>query len=222
MKIHNMEQGTVDWFAVRLGIPTSSCFEKIVTPTGKLSAQARKYAFYLVTEKLLNRSLDSLQNLEWVERGKELEPEAARMYEFQQEVKTKAVGFITTDNGQIGCSPDRLIVGQNAGVEIKCPAPHTHVEYLVDGFGKDYRVQVQGQMLVAEFDFVDRWSFHPEMPPVLVRTYRDEEFIGFLRDSLEAFNEMKEAMLAEVQSRGYFAERAALLRPQDVEFANGC
>lgn len=219
MKIHTVEQGTVEWLALRLGIPTSSEFHRILTPTGKLSAQSRRYAFYLVTERLLNRSLDSLQNLEWVERGKELEPEAARMYEFQNEVQTTPVGFITTDDGRIGCSPDRLINGQNAGLEIKCPAPHTHVEYMIDGFGNDYRVQVQGQMLVAEFEWVDRWSFHPEMPPVLVRTHRDEAFIGLLRSSLEAFNDMKDEMLEDVKTRGFFMERAALLRPQDAEYA---
>ena len=214
-----VEQGTTEWFALRMGIPTASNFHKIVTPTGKLSAQSRGYAIYLVTERLLNRSLDSLQHLEWVERGKELEPEAVRMYEFENEVSTQKVGFVTTDDGRIGASPDRLIVGQPAGLEVKCPAPHTHVEYMVDGFGKDYIPQVQGQMLVGDFEYVDRYSFHPEMPPVRQRTYRNEPFIKLLRDSLDAFCQQKDEMLEQVKARGYFAERAQVLLPQDVEHA---
>lgn len=207
MKIHNVEQGSTEWLQLRLGIPTSSAFEKIVTPTGKLSTQARKYACYLVTEKLLNRSLDSISNLEWVARGKELEPDAVRQYEFDNDVKTELVGFVTTDDGRIGASPDRLIKGANAGLEVKCPAPHTHVEYMLDGFGKDYNVQVQGQLYVCEFDYVDRFSFNPDMPPVQIRSVRDEPFIRTLTDALAQFNDMKDEMLEKVRRLGLFAER---------------
>lgn len=213
----DVEQGSHDWLMLRLGIPTSSCFEKIVTPTGKLSAQARQYAIYLITEKLLNRSLESLPTLEWVGRGKELEPTAAKMYEFENEVSTKKVGFITTDDGRIGCSPDRLIPSLNAGLEIKCPAPWTHMGYLIDGFGKDYVPQVQGQLYVAEFDFVDRYSFHPDMPPVLVRTYRDEAYIKTLAAALDEFCDMKDGLLEMVSRKGLFAERTRLLTPREED-----
>ena len=219
MKIHRVEQGTPEWLALRLGIPTASEFHKILTPKkGQLSSQTRGYAFRLVTERLLNRSLDSIEGLQWVERGKELEPEAVRMYEFENEVQTEPVGFITTDDGLIGASPDRLIIGQPAGLEIKCPAPQTHIEYMVDGFGADYRVQVQGQMLVGGFEWVDRYSFHPEMPPVKQRTERDEPFISLLEEALAEFNAMVAKMLEEVKERGFFRERARILTPAEAEY----
>lgn len=211
MVIHDMPQGSLEWLEARLGIPTSSNFEKIVTPTGKLSTQSRAYAYYLVTEILLQRQLDNIDHLEWIARGKEMEPQAVKMYEFQQECETRAVGFITTDDGQIGCSPDRLILGRNGGLEIKCPAPHTHVGYMVDGWDKKYIPQVMGQMLVAEFEFVDRWSFHPELPPVLERTYRDEKFIRTLSDALGEFNDMRLEMLEKVRAKGFIAERKHIL-----------
>lgn len=217
MKIHNCEQGSAEWFALRKGVPTSSEFHRIVTPTGKLSTQARKYAFYLIAETLLNRSLETISSLEWVERGKELEPEAARMYEFQHEVTTERVGFITSDDGRIGCSPDRLIVGRSAGLEIKCPAPQTHVCYMLEGFGLDYVPQVQGQLYVGEFEYVTRMSYHPEMPPYMERTNRDEAYIKKLVAALDEFCEIRDKMLEQAKASGFFAERARILTPADAE-----
>lgn len=223
MIVHDVEQGSEAWLQLRLGMPTSSEFHRIVTPKGKLSTQARRYAIWLVTEQLLNRSLQAIDHLEWVERGKLMESEAVRLYEFENDVRTWPVGFITTDDGRIGCSPDRLIGGAGpagganaglaglAGLEIKCPAPHTHMEYLLDGFGDDYMPQVQGQMLVAGFEYVDRMSYHPEMPPVRVRTWRDEAYLRVLADALAAFCDMKDELLERARVAGQFAERAVLL-----------
>ncbi len=213
--IHDVEQGSGDWLRLRLGIPSASMFHKIVTPTGKLSKQARGYAYFLVAEKLLNESLDSLDNLEWIGRGKELEPQALKMYEFQNDVKTAPVGFIVTTDGRIGCTPDRLIVGQPAALELKCPAPQTHVGYMLDGFGLDYVPQAQGQMLIGEFECVHRYSYHPRMPPVLCRTYRDEPYIRTLADALVQFCDMLDGMLSRARSMGLFAEREKLATQLD-------
>ena len=37
MKAWHVLQGSDEWRRLRLGIPTSSCFDKIVTPTGRMS-----------------------------------------------------------------------------------------------------------------------------------------------------------------------------------------
>jgi hypothetical protein len=216
MKIHNVEQGSADWIALRIGIPTASQFHKIITPkTLELSSQARRYAFFLVAEKLMNESLNPLENLEWIERGKLLEPQAVKMYEFDQEVSTMPVGFLTTDDGRIGASPDRLIVDQAAALELKCPAPHTHLEYLIDGFGADYMAQVQGQAYVGDFEWVDRYSFHPLMPSALMRTYRDEAYIKKLADALARFVDMKDELLEQARGKGYFGARDRLITAVD-------
>ena len=212
MIIHNVEQGTPEWLALRLGIPTASEFDNIITPAkGELSKQSKGYAHRLITERVLRRSLDSLDHLEWIERGKMLEPDAARLYEFERDCETRKVGFITTDDGQLGASPDRLIVGHNGGVELKCPAPHTHIGYMLDGFGPAYKVQVQGQMLVGGFEFIDRVSYHPEMPPVIFRTWRDDAFIELMRKALDEFNDMLAGMERRVRDAGYFQERDRIM-----------
>lgn len=216
MKIHNVEQGSGEWLTLRLGIPTASMFHKILTPKKlEFSAQARGYAFRLVAEKLLNESLDSLDYIDHVQRGKDLEPQAIRMYEFAEEIRTAPVGFITTDDGRVGATPDRLIVGKPAALEVKCPAPHTHLEYLVDGFGPDYVIQAQGQAYVGEFDYVDRYSFHPALPPALNKTYRDEAIIGKLRAALDQFFDVRDEIEAKVRASGFIEDRSRMMTAFD-------
>jgi len=219
VRIHNFPQGSREWLAARIGIPTASNFHKILTPkTEQYSIQAREYAYRLIAETLLNESLDSLFTTEHMERGKELEPQAVALYEFEQDISTEPIGFITTDDGRIGCSPDRVVtVGRPLyrAVEVKCPAPFTHLKWYFEGFGADYRPQVQGQCYVGEFEEVDRYSFHPRMMPIHDRSARDEPYIKKLADALERFADEKDEMLARVRASGFFAERQRLLTSTD-------
>lgn len=202
MKIHNVEQGTAEWLALRIGIPTASEFEKIITPAGKLSSQAPAYAARLAAEIVLNRSLDKdLSNLMAIQHGNEFEPLAAMAYEFEFGVKTEKVGFITNDEETIGVSPDRL-VGSDGLVEIKCPEPATHVLYLTQGFDRKYYPQVQGQLLFAEREWNDRVSYSDELPLYTERTFRDESFIKTLDEALKNFHELKMEMLEKVRRAG--------------------
>ena len=213
MKIVPCEQGTPQWLEARRGIPTASEFAKIITPVKmELSKQARPYAIRLVTETLLNRSLETLEGLEWIEHGKAHEADAAKFYEFERDETTVPIGFVTTDDGRIGASPDRL-VGEDGLLEIKCPAPATHLGYIIDGFNLDYRCQVQGQLLVTGRAWCDWMSYSYEMPPVLIRIDRDEEFIGRLQAALDQFCDMRDELLATARSRGEFLTRARFESP---------
>lgn len=216
MKLHFCMQGSDEWLRLRQGLPTASEFFRILTPGGKLSDQARPYAIKLITETLLNRSLETLHGLEWIERGKDMEPQAAASYEFREEVETTRIGFITTDDGRISASPDRLVGGDGL-LEIKCPAPHTHLGYLLDGPGNKYRPQVQGQLYVAEREWVHFWSYSPEMPGVLIPTHRDEPYIRLLHAALDEFLDMRDGLLERARASGYFAERVRLLTAVDEE-----
>lgn len=218
MKIHDVEQGTEAWLTLRLGIPTASEFDNIMTPAGKPSASARKYMARLIAEKLLNESMQSLDGLEWVERGKELEPAAVRMFEFETGIKSRAVGFITSDDARWGASPDRLLLDCTGLLEIKCPAPQTHMLYAIDGFGPAYKVQVQGQMLVAEADRAIRYSYHPRMQPVTTDTPRDEPFIRTLRDLLTRFSDEMDEHVIRLRASGFYDERAQIATPVDAAY----
>ena len=222
MRHHKVEQGSGEWLKLRLGIPTASRFHLIVTPAKwQLSASARRYAFRLVAETLLNEITELVEGTEWMERGKELEPRAVQMYEFESQEKTEPCGLLTTDDGLIGASPDRLIVGfgNPCPLELKCPAPWTQIEYLIDGFGADYLPQAQGQILIAEADFCDRYAFHPAMPPALVRTYRDDNKQTVLRQALTDFLDMRDEILERARASGFFAERRHLATALDQAYA---
>lgn len=212
MKIYlDVEQGSDAWKALRLGIPTASSFNKIVTKKkAELSAQAADYALRLVAERLLNMTASESFEGPWLERGKELEPMAVRQYEFQREVVTVPVGFITTDDGRIGCSPDRLVAEKTARValEVKCPSQHVHLGYLLDGVNEDYRPQVMGQLFVAELDRADLYSFHPQMPAALIHTPRDEDYIAKLRDALARFVDLLDDMHRRALAIGAFQPMA--------------
>ena len=72
-------------------------------------------------------------------------------------------------------------------LEIKAPAPWTHVGYLLEGPGREYKQQVQGQLWVGEFDIVHFYAFHPQMPAVYLPVTRDEAFIEKLKVAVEMF-----------------------------------
>lgn len=192
MKIYqDVQQGTDAWHRLRLGIPTASNFAKIVTKVkADLSAQAADYALRLVAERLLNQTAAESFEGPWLERGRELEPMAVKQFEFVHEVVTVPVGFITTDDGTMGCSPDRLVADPSRkwALEVKCPSQHVHLGYLLNGVGADHKPQVQGQILIAELDRADLYSFHPLMPEALVTTTRDEPYIAKLSAALKQFN----------------------------------
>lgn len=222
MKVYrNLDQGSGQWFQLRQGIPTASQFHLIITPTtGKLSAQSAAYAYRLAAERLLNAPSAAIEGQEWMDRGKELEPVAARHYEFVHEVETEPVAFVTTDDGAIGASPDRLVKGRPIGLEIKCPSPPVHLRYLLDGCDDKYRPQVQGQIYVAELERADFLSYHPRMPARLISTPRDEPFIALLKAALDEFNAHLAALVERARALGVFQAYEAAQTPTELEHAD--
>lgn len=204
MKIIDCEQGDITWVEARLGKPTASEFHRILTPKGDLSKQANKYAYRLLAEIFLNQQMDSLEGLEWIEHGKMSEDDAVRIYEFIHDVEVQKVGFITTDDGRIGASPDRL-VGKN-GMEVKCPSPQVHIGYLLGDLGDKYKPQVQGEIFVGEFEWVDFFSLNVNFKPVDLRTFRDDAYIKLMEVALKDFCDMKDEMLDKIKVNGYFIE----------------
>ena len=202
--IHEVEQGSSDWWAVKAGIPSASNFDKIITPkTLKFSSSAEGYAHRLLAEELLRAPVDDASS-SFMERGQVLERAAVDYYEFERGVESEAVGFILRDDRRVGGSPDRL-VGANGGLEIKCPSAAVHVGYLLDEQGIGYRAQVQGLLYLAEREWWDTLSYHPDLPPALVRQTRNEAFITALVEALDRFNAMKDEMKAKLQGLGLFA-----------------
>lgn len=230
MKIIDCEQGTAEWFDARKGIPTASCFDQIVTPVkGELSKSATKYAYKLIAERLLSRSLDSLEATDWMQRGKDMESTAALWYGRLYERETQRVGLITDDGGTVGCSPDRLVTGAAAAVEIKSPSPAVHLQYLIAAHDADplsqmpveYRPQVQGGLYVS--DAIETWdffSFHPEMPPARIIVARDRAYLQKMGDALYQFQLLLIALEERARSLGAFHAYESAATPLDIERAD--
>ena len=126
MRIDQNEQGSPEWLAARLGIPSASMFAKIVTTKGIWSASADAYINQLVAERLTGEREEVFQSHHML-RGTELEPDARDLYSLISDAEVTEVGFCLHDTLSAGCSPDGLI-GEEGGLEIKAPAPSTHVE----------------------------------------------------------------------------------------------
>jgi len=183
-----MAQYTPEWWEIRRGKPTASAFDRIVTPGGKASSQARKYLTDLIGEMVRYDPafLSSRPVTRDMEYGTQCEPQARNWYAMERDEATiQQVGFCTTDDERLGCSPDALvnpvydgtqIVATEGVLELKCPSAGTHVGYIEDpeSLLADYRPQVHGHLIVTGAKWVDLVSFAPELQPVIVRVVPDE------------------------------------------------
>jgi hypothetical protein len=196
---HDVAQYSAAYDRLKLGIPTSSHFHKIITPHGKPSRQWREYACVLIAERILQQKIE-FYNSPAMERGLIVEAEAADWYEFDQDVTTQRVGFITDDEHTMGCSPDRL-VGQDGLVEIKAPLPHTQVEYWISGeVSERFRPQLQGQLYVTQRGWVDILCWHDVLPKLIMRLEPDEKFIKALDRELRIFNYFIEGVMEKIRA----------------------
>lgn len=187
LQVIECEQGTDEWIAARLGIPTASCFSTIMAKgrDGGASKTRADYIRKLAGEILTGQPMDSYSNGH-MERGNEWEPDARNLYAFMKDVEPQLVGFIR--NGQKGCSPDSLI-GNDGGLEIKSAAAHVQVDRLLaNRVPPEHIAQVQGNIWIAEREWWDFVSYCPKLPLLVVRVYRDDEYIQKLEAAVEAFN----------------------------------
>ncbi|TXH10072.1 MAG: hypothetical protein E6R04_06470 [Spirochaetes bacterium] len=210
MIFHEVNQQSPEWFKMRLGLATASCFHKIITPkTGKISKSAESYAFDLIGELVTGENAEKFTSY-WMERGQQYEAEARSMYQVISDHDLACAGFVTNDEMTIGASPDALVLKGGkviGGAEIKCPAPGTHIENLKrmkesGTIDPHYIPQVQGQILIGGFEFVDWFSYHPEFPPAHVRTYRDDAFCDALSDALSCFVDLMDETISMLEKMG--------------------
>lgn len=201
MIVHDVAQGSPEWFALRAPIPTASEFDRIVTPkTGSLSSQREGFKNELIAAWLTGE-MKEMASTAMMERGSEMENEARIWYSLHRDVDPQTIGFVTTDDGRVGCSPDSFAF-DDGGVEIKCPAAHTHVGYLLGGDPTKYRLQIQGSLWICEKAWWDWVSYHPTIEPVCVRIERDEEFIELIADAVTTFCDELDAAKASLMDRG--------------------
>lgn len=186
MRIIDCEQRSPEWFAAKLGIPSASHFDRIITAWGEPSDQSVGYLYTLAAERIARMREPSFSSAAMRE-GIRREEESRMVYAMLREVEVRQVGFCVVDSGRYGCSPDGL-VDDDGMVELKNPIGKTAIAYLLAGkLPTAYIQQVQGQLLVAELGWCDFVSYYPGLPTLIVRVERDETFLALLENALGEF-----------------------------------
>jgi putative phage-type endonuclease len=199
-----MEQRTSDWRAARLGKATSSRIADIVARTKSgYSTSRANYAAQLVCERLTGVATETYQSsaMAW---GIEKEPEARRLYAFEQDVTVRSAGFLDHPTlAMSGASPDGL-VGEDGLVEIKCPITATHLDTVLGrSIPGKYLSQMQWQLAVSGRRWCDFVSYDPRLPADLrlfvQRVPRNAILIGALEREVERFLAEVEATIAKLR-----------------------
>lgn len=206
-QIIQCEQGGDDWFRARMGIPTASEFATVLASGrgGGESKTRRTYMLKLAGEIITGEPMDSYTNGH-MERGKEMEEDARTEYAFAAEAEPERVGFIRSGNA--GCSPDSL-VGANGLLEIKTALPHILIDRLLkDEFPAEHKAQCQGQLWIAEREWVDIAIYWPGLPLYVKRATRDEAYIKELAAAVGQFNNELSEVVARIRAYGEKAKAA--------------
>jgi putative phage-type endonuclease len=185
MSTVDLQQGTAEWYAARVGKVTASRIADVMTKPKRGEKTSRVRANYraeLICEILTGKAEEGFQTYD-MKRGIELEPNARAEYELKTGNTIRNVGFIEHPSiPRTGASPDGLI-GTEGIIQIKCPKPAIHFDYYK---GKVAPVEYQPQMLWEMACTGRKWcdfvSFNERMPDHLqlfiVRFERDEALIS--------------------------------------------
>jgi hypothetical protein len=190
MKIIDIPQNSLEWLNARAGIPTASEWDALVTPKFEIrkGKMVTTYLAQKVAEAWTQSPIANFMGID-MEFGQVLETEAIPWFENFYDTAIQRVGFITTDDGKLGCSPDGLL-GHDSGIEIKCPLANTHAKYLLAGeLPEEYVHQVHGSMLVTGFSSWTFFSYRRGFPPLKLIIERDEKIIAVMCEALDAFLE---------------------------------
>lgn len=187
--IKDLIQGSPEWLLFRKARPSASRFSEIITPTGKPSKSAKGYARELIAEAFAP-DYEQWAGNRYTQAGQVLEPEARELFTKTTGHQIEQVGFCLSDDNVSGCSPDSLVVSGGiyvAGLEVKCPAPHTHIDWVADGVLPSCHVaQVHGGLAITGLSHWHFWSYFPGLKPFHV-VVTPNEFTEQLKAAIAEF-----------------------------------
>jgi hypothetical protein len=193
MKFYDVEQGTDEWFELRLGKATASNFACFMANDGKAFGDpARKYALQIALERITSNKSENGYTNGHMERGIEQEPLARMIYEQEHFADVDNGGFF--DCGLYGDSPDGLI-GDDGIIEIKSVIPSTHYDTLKRGnYDPAYKWQLIGHLDCTGREWVDFVSFCSDFPQekqlLVYRVFRNQ-----VSEELERLNARRQEFL---------------------------
>lgn len=206
MIVLDCEQRDEVWKAARMGIPTSSQFSRIMTPTGKPSDQAKTYLAELIAEKKTGHPTYHFVGYE-MRKGIELEDYARLQYELIRNVDVLQIGFcFMNEKRAFGASTDGL-VNDDGILELKYARPDILANRLQYGW-KDvnkHNPQNYGGLLITGRKWCDLMCYtDPPAPgyegldPIIIRYERNPDFIATLHIELNSFCEELDRVTKEL------------------------
>lgn len=192
MRRLDLEQGSPEWLAARCGsLGASAVHEAVARTKSGWGASRANCQTRLIVERLTGQPQDTYVNAA-MQHGIDTEPEARAAYEFERDVDVELVGLVLhPELDGTHASPDGL-VGADGMLEIKCPQPAAHLDFLLTGKVPDkYIIQMQWQMRCCDRQWCDFASYSPVFPETMrlrrIRVPRDDERIAALEKDVAVF-----------------------------------
>ena len=197
--VTDIEQGTPEWLALRLGIATASELDCLLVsgrhPTG-FGVAAFTYMDQLIGERITEEAAELPFQTKATIRGHEQEGVALSLYESREEVKVQKVGIIL--NRGIGYSPDGL-VGTDGLIEIKTKLPKFQVGVILSGeVPKEHVAKCKVGLWASDREWIDFISYWPGMPLFVKRAHRDEAMIRKIAERVKSFYEIMDERMNKV------------------------
>lgn len=201
--IHDCEQRSDQWKALRLGKVCGSKAADMLAANkdGKWAAGRKNLLAQLVLERITGKSPEDSYQSRAMQQGTEREAEAAGYYESLTGRVLFEVGFLQHPTLAAGVSLDGYVgnLEQPRGIiEIKCPQPATHLEYLKDGrIPQNYRTQMLHALWITGAQQCDWMSYNPDFPEPL-----RAKIVPFhvKSEEIHAYEGLLKAFLAEVDA----------------------
>lgn len=208
MIVHDVDQRSPEWAAIRLGKLTGSCAaEMMATIKSGEAASRRNLRVRLVLERVTGRSQESGYVSAAMQAGIDRELDAFATYEALTGRLLTSTGFIAHDTLMAGCSLDGHVGDFEGIIEAKSPLPATHLDYVKSGtIPGDYYKQIIHGLWITGAQWCDWLSYNPDFPEPLrvklVRVHRDEA-------QIKSYELLARIFLAEVEKECSEVERLA-------------
>ena len=208
MSNEQLVQGSDSWKKARMGKITASRLSDLMKKTkyGESTYKTR-LRMELAIERITGKSTNTFMNQAMYD-GVEREPDARTLFEAMTGKSVALCGsFDHPEIVNTSASPDGLIRGENATLELKCPTHVTHAKNLLsETIDARYQHQVQWQISCTESDYAYFASYHPDFPPELrlkvVKVEKDDKLIAEIEEAVREFDIEVEGLINDIKKGG--------------------
>lgn len=220
-------QHTEGWYKARLGHFTGSQVGRLMkkgrAKDAVWSADAITYMKEIVAQRLINPIILDIPEL--FDEYLDFTITSSKMMAWGNDNEEKAIGAYCSitkrkvtkcgslPHGKITTfwdSPDGMLIDDDGTIEVKCPSPKTHADYLINVNDAQglleteplYYWQVMSHMATTGASFNDWMSYCPFLKPSLhvVTIERDEDAISQMEERIELAEAMVQQMVENIRN----------------------